>query len=795
MSDQEKDAGILFKSLEILEWPGLCAHLRQHALSPLGAALCEGLLPEASDVVARQEMALTSEMAILLTREGRVPLEPFGDLRPLLQAAERGERLSGAGLRQVGGFLGLVQRIRGFLQKRSEHSPLLADVASVLEEAASVRDAIMASLDPEGQVREEASPRLRGLRREARRSREALLERLDGFVRDRDSAKSLQDAYFTVREGRFVLPVRGDARGSLGGIVHDISASGATYFVEPQWLVEMNNALRIADLEVQKEVERILDELSQMVSGASQAIHLDQEAMARLDLIHAKASFSLEIRASEPGMASARELTLRGLRHPLLALRKISVVPNDLFLDPDERILVVSGPNAGGKTVLLKAVGLASLMARAGLHIPAEPGSRVPPMRRVLADIGDQQDLRQDVSTFSGHMRNLRAILNEADDSSLVILDELAGSTDPQEGASLALAILEALQEKGVRVLVTTHYPPLKAWAQGRPGVRNAAMGFDLDVMAPTYRLHMGLPGQSSALEIARRMGLPHEVLASAAARLKGEEISLEQLLKETERQRSALEEDRRQAAALRSRLEDAVQRQEETLRGLREERESFLREKRRRLSGEIQEARRRIEEALQELRKARRPADVEVPRAAIREVEEELRPEARLIPRVPRPLGEVGVGNWVEVLPLGQRGILLEDLRAGRGRVRVQVGPMEVLVEASALGGVEEGEGTPAGASPPLPAGTPQRPEVPPEIDLRGMRVEDALDAVEQYLDQALLGLRAEVRIIHGHGTGALKQAIRQWLSGRPWVAGHRPGGRGEGGDGATVVSLRSGE
>jgi DNA mismatch repair protein MutS2 len=783
------------RTLQVLEWPELCRRLAEQAMSPLGAGLCLALMPEESGEMVRRQTALTTEMADLLQWEGRVPLVGFADLRPVLLGCGRGERLTGPELRQVGDFLGGVGKLRAFLMRRGERCPSLVDMAGLMQELASLRESVDVAIDGDGHVREDASPGLKSLRRAARHRREAILGRLDGFVRDRDAARVLQDAYYTVREGRFVLPVRADSRGSLGGIVHDISASGATHFLEPPWLVEMNNELRVAELEVQKELERILEQLSAGVAESADVIGGNLDLMAQLDLVHAKARLSRAIGGTAVPAGAEGEWTLRGLRHPLLALREIRVIPSDLFLEPADRILVISGPNAGGKTVLLKAVGLAALMVRAGMHVPADEGSRLPFLPSVFADIGDQQDIQQDVSTFSGHMRNIRDILAEAKEDSLVILDELAGSTDPQEGAALALAILDELDKRGCRVLVTTHYPQLKAWGQGRKGARNGAMEFDWERMAPTYRLRLGIPGQSSALEVARRMGLPEKTLESAAGRLRGDEIRLEALLREIERQRSALEEERRRDAELRVRLEEAVSRQELTLRAIREEKEAFRLEKRRKLAAEIQEARQRIRDAMKDLAAARRRPEVDRVRAAVADVERDLRPSPPVRTRVPIPLGRAHSGDAVEILALGQKGVLLDDPATARRRVRVQVGAMEVLVEPHDLGGAEPMVGPAGGAAARSgEVGTLLR-EVSPEIDLRGMRVEDALEEVERYLDQALLSRRDEVRVIHGHGTGALKKAVRQWLSGCSWIGGFRAGARGEGGDGATVVLLKRGD
>lgn len=792
MNPGENNQEITKKTLRFLEWPELCKRLSQHALSPLGLRLCQSLLPEESDTEAARQMETTSEMAALMEREGRIPLTHFDDLGPILDMAERGERLGGEELRRVGEFLAAVEKGRAFFLKRAELFPALWDLASLLQEIPHLREALELAIDPDGRVRDEASNTLGALRREVRRKREQVTGRLDAFLKDKESSSVLQDSYYTVREGRFVLPVRADARRAMDGIVQGISSSGATHFLEPPWLVEMNNALRLAEMEVDREVDRILRQLSSFVGESAPAIRQDQEVMAELDLVHAKARLSAAIKGSRPQPSPAGHLALRGLRHPLLVLRRIEVVPNDLLLSPDERVLVISGPNAGGKTVLLKSVGLTLLMARCGIHIPADKGSLLPAFKGVYADIGDQQDLTRDVSTFSGHMLNLRQILEHVEEDSLVILDELAGSTDPQEGSRLALAILEELLERKARVLVTTHYPALKAWAQTRKGARNAAMEFDWERMKPAYRLQLGIPGLSSALEIAERMGLPREILERARALMKGDETRLEGLLRDLERERGALENERKDVTLLRKRLEETLARREEELSLSRKDREAFLREKKQRLSSEIQDARRRIREALASLEAARTRKDVEMVRGQIRYLEEELRPPPVAPHSHHRPLGAVGPGDPVMVLPLGQVGVLMEQPSDGKGRVRVKLGGMEVVVGMESLGGVEPHQaevpqestrGTPPEHAPPV--------DLPAEIDLRGMRVEDALALLERYLDRAIISRRDEVRIIHGHGTGALKKAVRSWLSASPWASAFRPGGRGEGGDGVTVVTL----
>lgn len=794
MHNKEYGKGMERLTLELLEWPELCRQLASYALSSKGAELCRGLLPWNSKSEAAQQMALTSEMVLFLQKHDLLTISEFGGVEELLGKAEKGQRLLGRDLAQVAEFLGSVARARRALLKAQELCPGLWGMAQALDEAAWIKEAIDAAIDSEGSVKDQASPRLRVLRKEARQRREAILRQLEDFLRRTQASGFLQDNYYTLRENRFVLPIRAEARARLGGIVHDISSSGATCFLEPPWLVELNNNLRMAELEAEKEAQRILEMLSRWVGQEAAALRVDLEVLATVDMIQARARLSGVLAGCEPKPAEQGELLLRGLRHPLLVLRGKDVVANDLWMAPQERVMVISGPNAGGKTVFLKALGLAALMARAGLHIPAQDGSRMPFFGKVLADIGDQQDIQQDFSTFSAHMRNLREILQSSTQESLVLLDELAGSTDPQEGAALALSILERLMEKGSVVVATTHYPQVKAWAQEKPGALNGALEFDWERLTPTFRMRQGIPGQSSALEIARKMQLPEEVLEPALRRLEKDEIRLEGLLRDLQLERKGLEEELSKAQATRSQLEELVASQEELVRSLKEEREGFLKEKRRRLSAEIQEARERIRELLAGLAGSPERRKLEESRMKLEELAHTLGPQPLLSQQKVLPLGDAKPGDQVHLTALGQTGILLDEPSAKKGRVRVLVGRMEVWVDAECLGRVESPSSRQAEDRPASVVWKAPGAESPAQLDLRGKRAEDALEELAAYLDKALLGPWPQVRIIHGHGTGALKRAVRKWLSESSWIPGFRPGRRGEGGDGVTVVCLRGG-
>lgn len=779
------------RTLSLLEWDELLKHLANRASTGPGAKMCLGLKPLSSLEEIQRELSLTSEMVWVMERRGTLPLEIPDGIDDLLSRSEKGEGLVGAELARIGRFLSSVKRVREVLIESTAEAQGLGQLAVQMDELAALREAIETSLDPEGHLLDHASPRLGFLRKDVRKKREEISSRLESYIKSPESGRWLQDSYYTLRDGRFVLPLRADAKPKVQGIVHDVSSSGATLFVEPTWLVDLNNSLRIAELEVQREEKRILDSLSHKVAQRKRAMGVNLEIMARLDCLQAKARLSEDLGGTRPLISQDGKTVLNGLRHPLLVLRNKEVIANDVILGGDARVLVVSGPNAGGKTVFLKALGLCVLMMRAGLHIPAKKDSRISFFSKVFADIGDQQDIHYDFSTFSAHMRNLKEILQEASSDSLILVDEIAGSTDPQEGAALALAFLEEFLRRGSTVVVSTHYSQVKAWAHGTPGVQNGAMEFDWNSLRPTYRFVQGLPGQSSALQIARQMGIPQGLLNEASRKLKGDELTLESLLKEVQQQRKALEEERNRLEATIKGLNEVKKEQDEVLNRLRNEMEEFAREKRLRLAHEIHRARERIKGILHQVAKAQWRSEILQARRELDTLARDVASGGVLPRKETIPLGDVRKGDIVEVVPLGKRGMLLDDLSPTKARVRVQVGRMEILVDKESLGGlVKQSRGKSKGPTA-APSSEMGLVEVPGEIDLRGMRVEEALDELERYLDRALLSPRGEVRIIHGHGTGALKKAVRQWLGGCQWIAGFRPGVEGEGGDGVTTVML----
>lgn len=793
MSHQDEERELLRETLESLQWEELCQELSKRASGPLGAQLCNALMPETSREDSIRSLSLTREMAGLREEEGGLPLHQLLDLTPVIDDALRGKILSGRELLEVLKTLEAVRSVRAFIEKNRQKAPGLWELAQGLQELTPLRATLSGSIDNEGELREENFPRLRSLRRRAARLREDVIGRLEAFIRDPSRSRVLQDRYYTLRERRYVLPVRTEAKGLIQGIIHDLSSSGHTCYLEPPWLVEMNNAWRMAEAEAQKETERILESLSREVARSADALLQDLRVMGLLDLINAKARLSLELGGAMPQIVDNGEIWLPALRHPLMVLRGVDAVPNDVYLGPSERILVISGPNAGGKTVLLKAVGLAVMMAKAGLFVAAAEGCRLPFFSKVLADMGDPQDLSRHISTFSGHMRNIKTILQSATTDTLMLLDELAGSTDPQEGASLARAVLEELLERGSRAVVTTHYGPLKAWALSKDGVISGSMEFDSKLLEPTYRLQLRSVGVSSALETAAKSGIPRRIIDRARSFLEKGDLEFERAVSELEKQREALERETEKLNKLRMELDWELKRSRVLNEALRSEKEAFVREKRKRLSREIQDAKRKLKESLMELSNLSSAKGIHDIRRKIKEVEEDLRiPISPPEEFEPIDLDEARAGLMVYVLPLGKAGVLLDEPKGPRGRVRVLVEDKEVWVSPGALGRTGGPLKAKEGPKPVEIRWEGRGATVARTLDLRGKRVEDALEEMERFVHGAISrSADMELIIIHGHGTGALKRAVRQWLSECEWISEFRPGEEGEGGDGVTVVRV----
>ncbi|MFZ5924819.1 MAG: endonuclease MutS2 [Bacillota bacterium] len=802
------------RTIRVLEFHKIKERLARAATSSLGREMATGLEParDPHEVLRRQRE--TSEARMILSEHSSVPMGGIRDIRPAVMRARVGSVLSPSELLDIASTLGAAARLRKFILELDDEFQIIRDHAAGITPQPGIVREIERCLDEQGNVVDEASPELAKVRAEIRTTNGRIRDKLDSIIHSQESSRYLQDPIVTIRNGRFVVPVKQECRGAVPGIVHDQSASGLTLFVEPMAVVDLNNQLATLAARERDEVERILRELSSLVQRTEGSILETVDALGAIDFALAKGRLSLEMNATEPELNTSGYLDIRQGRHPLLSGR---VVPIDVELGGRFRTLVVTGPNTGGKTVTLKAIGLFALMTLAGLHLPAAHGTRFGVFEKIFADIGDEQSIEQSLSTFSSHMTHIVEILKQAGPGSLVLLDELGAGTDPVEGASLGIAILEYLHERGARTAATTHYSELKVFAYEHEGVENASCEFDVATLRPTYRLLVGLPGSSCALAVASRLGLPEEIIEAARIRLGEERLRVDDMIAEMERSRRELEEDREQARGARQAMEKLVRERDAEVRRLRDARAEILRKAREEATRIVSKARQDVAAILEELRSTARDRGViddaaRRAREAIKRVAEE-QPEVEAevgVPKAPawstRPLGrgELAIGANVFVSRLGKAGRILRLLREGED-VEVQVGPMKVVVPLCDLASLEtDGEGgrelqqsEPGGGEGRgdvyiAPVAREKAATISSEIDLRGLTVEEALTEVDKYLDDACLAGLLRARIIHGKGTGALRQAVREFVRSHPLVQGAAPGAPGEGGDGVTVVAIR---
>lgn len=796
-------------TLESLEWASLIAALARRCRTPQGLkriALDEGLsLFEADAAGVHSRLVETSEARTLLDRDAAPQLGGCADIAAVLVRAEKGGLLEPAELLDVRATLKTILSTARFFESRSRDLPALSALADPLAPRPELVARLVRCLDESGELRDEASPALAQARRDQARLGSELQSRIERELRSPDLASHLSDAYYTVRNGRFVLPVRADARGHVRGIVHDASRSGTTIFVEPERMVELNNRHREAELTVERETLRVLRELAAAVAAEAPGIRADLDCLGRIDLALARGGLSQATDACAPFVGRDGVLELPGLRHPLIEAGRC--VANDLRVGADYCVLILSGPNAGGKTVAMKAIALAALMVRAGMHVPAEPGARVDLFDCVLADIGDHQNIAESLSTFSAAMANLAEVLRIAAPHTLVCLDEIGVGTDPSEGASIAQAALEALADSGTRVVTTTHYNLLKEMAELDPRFANASVEFDPVTFAPTYRVRIGAPGASSATTVAARMGIPSRVLERASALLDREDRRLDRMLSELGASRALLEAEQTAAAAMKAESAQVREEYRIKLARLQERRDQLFGEMRSELDGAFREAHGEVARIIADLQRdpsSRRAADARGKLETLRDETVQLQLEKGIEPAAAPGTAILAPIDWPHArlgdpvrTALGAAGTLL-SLPDRRGRVTVQTAGAKLTLPREQLGRGEPAsddpgvrEAKPSAGSRPAPT-PPMRRGGVLEVDLRGMHVEEALDHLDAILDQAAAEGRDELRVIHGIGTGVLRRAVREHLPRSPWIVECLEAAREEGGAGATRAVLR---
>ncbi|WP_136604036.1 endonuclease MutS2 [Paenibacillus dokdonensis] len=785
------------KILHTLEYRKILNKCVSYAQTSMGKQITESLKPDTDLESVKLLLQATDEAYTVDRLKGTPSFGGISDISAALKRAKIGGTLNPHELLAVGNTTNGSRRIKRFITQMNEDEPLklLIDISENISEQKALEDAIKACISDEAEVLDSASPGLAQVRRELHSGEVRIREKLDNMIRSSSVAKMLQDQLVTIRGDRFVIPVKAEYRSYFGGIVHDQSGSGATLFIEPESIVAMNNKLRETRMKEEREIEIILQKLTALVGDEADLIVFDLDLVGQLDFIFAKARLAHVMKATMPRMNDRGYLKLRKGRHPLIEMDK--VVPIDVELGNSYTSIIVTGPNTGGKTVTLKTIGLLSLMAMSGLFVPAEEGSQLCVFDAIYADIGDEQSIEQSLSTFSSHMTNIIRILKNMTPKSLVLLDEVGAGTDPAEGSALAISILEHIHQTGCRMIATTHYSELKAYAYERKAVINASMEFDVNTLSPTYRLLVGVPGRSNAFAIAERLGLPNQILDYARGEVNEEDQRVEHMIASLEENRLGAEVERGQAEKLRQEMEQLRTRHQQELEKLEQQRERMIEKASAEAKEVIAKAKREAEEIISDLRQLAKEEGASVKEhklIAARRMLDEAEPQqrkktpARNKAKTPR---KIEAGDEVMVYSLNQKGNVVE--LAGSKEAVVQLGIMKMKVRLDDLELVQSHEAIAKQEQKQATIVKRTRDEnIRSELDLRGANLEEALIEVDRFIDEAFLGNLGQVYLIHGKGTGILRNGITDYLRKHKHIKSFRLGNYGEGGTGVTVAELK---
>ncbi|MDI6601154.1 MAG: endonuclease MutS2 [Thermoanaerobacteraceae bacterium] len=776
------------RDLKALEYNKVVDMLKELTFTPMGFELADGLMPGYEMDIIRIKLNETGEALKMIGMKGFPSIGRIKDIRRILNSLRIGADLNQGEFLDIAGVLNACSILRDYVLDDEIGCELLTGLAGKIKPHRELQKEIDAKIISEEEMDDNASPELYSIRRKIKNLNTSIRERLNSMITSPQYQKILQDPIITIREGRFVIPVKQEFKGAISGIIHDQSASGATLYMEPMPIVEMNNEIRQLELKERDEIQRILKELSEKVREVRGDIEDDIDILGELDFIFARAYLAQKMNAIKPELNDSGVFRLLKARHPLISPE--NVVPIDIEVGKDFDILVITGPNTGGKTVSLKTAGLLEIMALSGLYIPAAPGSEVAVFDNIFADIGDEQSIEQSLSTFSSHISNIVRIINNVNRNSLVLLDELGAGTDPTEGAALGLGILEFFREHGIKVIATTHYSEVKAYALKTEGVENASVEFDVNTLRPTYRLMIGIPGKSNAFLISERLGLDRNIIERAREYISSEEIKMEDLIIELERDRIKAEEDKRRAEILSREIEVTKSEIEEEKKRLEMERAEILKEARDRANRLISETKKEANRIIKEIRelnkiedRSNRDREIERLRKEIAEklgTDEEEEIGTRSVPENLAP------GMDVYIKSIGQNGIVL---RTDEDKVEVQVGIIKITVDRVDLLESETKKKKTVQRQTELKLSKVST--ISPQIDVRGMNLDDALIAIDKYLDDAYLAGLKQVTIIHGKGTGVLRNGVKEFLKGNRRVSSFRLGMLSEGGDGVTVVEL----
>ena len=789
------------KSLKVLEYNKIIDLLATKASSSLGLKYIEELTPSSEYEEVKDMLEETSEAQAILVKRGHVNLGGIQDVSDSVKRAEIGAVLDPGSLLKISGSLRAARNLKRSLDSGEEEDfnyPRIQALSNALYVYRDIEDEIDNAIISEVEISDNASPTLRSIRRGILQKNQSIRSKLNSIISSTTYQKYLQDAIISVRGDRFVVPVKAEYRSQVAGIIHDQSSSGATLFIEPMSIVEMNNELRKLKLDEQEEIEKILAELTRMVGEVAGDILSNQIILGKLDFAFAKGKLSIAMKAIEPVLNNDKHINIKNGRHPLLDSDK--VVPNNIYLGEDFDTLVITGPNTGGKTVTIKTIGLFALMTQSGLHIPADYGSSMCVYDNVFADIGDEQSIEQSLSTFSSHMTKIVGILNEVTSDSLVIFDELGAGTDPVEGAALAIAILEDVNMAGAKCIATTHYSELKNYALTKPRVENAAVEFDVNTLSPTYKLLIGVPGKSNAFEISRKLGLKNYIIDRAKEFINTDNIELEDVLQNVEKNRIKAEQERAEAEQLKKEIEEIKAEYDRKLEKLTISREKMMEKARSEAFSITRQAKEEADNILKELRSMEmemaskeKNRKIEALRKELADSMGNLQPSVKsmIVPKVSnKEIKDLKPGDEVKVITLNQDGSVVSVDKKKKEAV-VQIGIMKMTLPFKALQIAPKDKKSTVTKSTRKIISSKSG-SVKSEVDLRGMNLEEAIMEVDKYLDDACVAGLETVTIIHGVGTGVLKKGLQDVLKKNRHVKSQRPGQYGEGGMGVTIVEIK---
>lgn len=790
------------KALETLEYRKIIAQLKREMGSAASAKLADELTPLTSEKIIKEELRSTTEAVDLIVRKGPLPTGGLYDIREALLLAKKGGSLTMRQLLEVQNVLGISSEVVAFMHDDAlPELKYIGEMVDLIVEFTALEKEISRCILTEDEMADNASPKLKDIRRNIHQHNQAIKNKLSRIITSSSNKTYLQDAIVTMRDGRYVIPVKQEYRSFFPGMVHDQSKGGATLFIEPQGVVELNNKLRELEVEEQLEIARILAELSSRVAEHYREIRSNLELLIKLDFIMAKGKLSCKMHASEPKIDADGELRLISARHPLIEYKK--AVPVDIRIGGDYRTLIITGPNTGGKTVSLKTAGLLVMMAQSGLHIPASHASTLPIFGEVFADIGDEQSIEQSLSTFSSHMKNIVSIIDKASYDSLVLVDELGAGTDPTEGAALAIAILERFYDSGALTMATTHYNELKKYALATSGVENAAMEFDVETLTPTYRLLIGVPGKSNAFEISKKLGLSESVIERASEHIKHGDMEFENVISSIEDDKRKAAADRLDAESMRAEIEERLKKLEEKEKAISEKRADIIAEAKREARELLRETKSAVKDVQKDLRRLQKSGAhtnlntgaLEKSRRKINEAEDLVSEKVvKQVNSEPVSADTLKIGDRVKLLTIGQNGTIL-SLPDEKGNLMINIGALKIKARLQDLMLINEGKDRKPQAKSSSKYGSLLRSKsssVSASINVRGKNLDDALADVEKYLDDVYMAGLDMVSIIHGRGGGILKDGIRQMLKRKKYVDSYGAASYNDGGEGVTIVRMK---